>query len=82
MILINIILSIITSMHRHYYILPLNNGKNMFTMLFYKGRGNVAPYQISGGDIFIRGGKPKRDPPHEEKKRKNAPLGEKAPPKD
>ena len=73
MILINIILSIITSMHRHYYILPLNNGKNMFTMLFYKGRGNVAPYQISGGEFSYEVASPK-ETPHTKKKKEKGPT--------
>ena len=82
MILISIILSCITSMHRQYYILPLNYCKNMFTMLFYKGGGgDVAPYQISGGEIFVQGGKPKR-PPTQRKTAKRPHLVKKALPRD
>ena len=63
MILISIILSGITSMHRHYYILPLNYCKNIMTMLFFKeGGGDGAPYQISGGEIFAQRASPKKAP--------------------
>ena len=61
MILISIILSGITSMHHHYYILPLNYCKNIFTMLFFQW-GDVAPYQISGREISYEMARPKRPP--------------------
>ena len=77
MILISITLSGITSMHRHYCILSLNYCKIIFTICFFFKWGDVAPYQISGGEIFVRGGKPKKGPPHDGKIAKTPPLGEK-----
>ena len=71
MILIGIELYCITSIHRHYYILPLNYCKNNTAMLFLQwggGEGDVAPHQISGEEIFVRGRNyPKKGLPHEEK---------------
>ena len=84
MILISVILSGITSMHRHYYILPFNYCKNIFTLLFFSrgGGGDVAPCQISKRKISVRGSKPKKDFSHEDKNGKKPPPGEKGFPKD
>ena len=49
----------ITSIYRYYFILPLNYCKNNSAMLLLqcgRGGGDIAPYQISGEDIFVRGG--------------------------
>ena len=58
MILISITLYGITSKYRHYYIPPLNYFKTILQRFFFNervGGGNVAPYQISGKEIFVRG---------------------------
>ena len=69
MILISVILSCIKPIPRHYYILPLNYCKTIFAMLFFQGRGDVAPYmQISiREEICVCCGKPKQGP-HKKKK--------------
>ena len=80
MILINIILSGITSMHRHYYILSLNYCKNNFTMLFFQGGGggisHLTKYEEGKTSYVVES--PKKVP-HIAKR---PPLGEKGSPKD
>ena len=78
MILISIILSGITSIHRHCYILLLNYTETFLQCVLR--RVDVISDQISGGENFVRGGESKKGPPHEEKIVKTLPLREKCSP--
>ena len=83
MILISIMLSGITSIHRYYYILPLNYCKIFCNVVFSRGEGGLGILHLTKyqeGKFLYRVESLKKGFSHEENISKRPPLGEKGSP--